>query len=207
MFATGLFYENDTEEDADDEESEKSFVEALESFSIRDFWIVVYSLLITFTIPIILKYFFRRKEIDYSKNAAKQLRVQRIKRVIGYGLAVAIVIWCSWSCVAFSISFGYNPAQTWLISFSAEKIFDLFIIDPITGVIIFSISGYIAAKKRKNASTIAPIGSDDAGFEVTVSELERQGTLKSLPDLPKQNVSKDTRTRIFGKGSENNITS
>ena len=75
MFATGLFYENDTEEDADDEESEKSFVEALESFSIRDFWIVVYSLLITFTIPIILKYFFRRKEIDYSKDAAKQLRV------------------------------------------------------------------------------------------------------------------------------------
>lgn len=96
-----------------------------------------------------------------------------MKRVIGYGLAVAIVTWCSWSCVAFSISFGYNPAQTWLISFSAEKIFDLFIIDPITGVIIFSISGYIAAKKRKNASTIAPIGSDDAGFEVTVSELER----------------------------------
>ena len=75
IFVTGLFYDNDKEEEnTEEEESDKSVWETMSDFSIRDFWIVVYSILITLPAPLVLRWFFRRKEIDPSKSVAKQLR-------------------------------------------------------------------------------------------------------------------------------------
>jgi len=106
IFVTGLFYQDDSTEDED--ESEKTFTETLEAFGWDDFFIIFYSVSITLPIPFILRWFFMRKKLDRTKNVEKQVRVRRIKRTIGYILVFLIVAWCAWSCVAFSLAFGYN---------------------------------------------------------------------------------------------------
>ena len=106
IFVTGLFYQDDSADDED--ESEKSFTETLEAFGWEDFWIIFYSVCITLPIPLILRWFFLRKKIDSTKEVGKQIRTRRIKRTIGYILVFLIVAWCAWSCIAFSLAFGYN---------------------------------------------------------------------------------------------------
>ena len=63
---------------------------------------------VTIPVPLIIRFLFRRKKIDATKNYAKQIRSRKIKRVIAYISTFFIVGWCIWSCVAFSLDFGYN---------------------------------------------------------------------------------------------------
>ena len=74
-----------------------------------------------------------------------------------------------------------------------EKGFDLFIIDPITALIIFSITGYLKANKSKNRRSLTAIGPDDE-VEVPVLQLDKQVAMISLPD-----VSKNSRDKERGK--------
>ena len=106
IFVTGLFYQDKSTDEED--ESKKSFFETLEAFGWEDFWVIFYSICITLPTPFILSWFFLRRKFDRSKNVAKQARVRRIKRTIGYILIFLIVAWCAWSCITFSLAFGYN---------------------------------------------------------------------------------------------------
>ena len=73
IFVTGLFYEDEEKSDEKDE-SEKTFWESLADFRWRDFWICVYSMLITIPIPYLLKWFFARSELNTDENMLKQVR-------------------------------------------------------------------------------------------------------------------------------------
>ena len=88
IFVTGLFYNADYDEDEEKKDSDQSIEETLTSFSWQDFWIILYSTLITVPIPFILKFLFRRKKPDTNKNVMRQLRCMKIKRFIGYILVI-----------------------------------------------------------------------------------------------------------------------
>ena len=59
IFATGMFYNTD-EEDEDD----KSIWDIVQDYGWADFWVVVYTSLITIPVPLILHCFYVRKPID-----------------------------------------------------------------------------------------------------------------------------------------------
>ena len=96
LFVTGLFHDRGND-DTETEEADKSFDEAIQSFSWADFWIIVYSMSITIPIPIILRSLFRRKKINPDKDVSSQIRKQKLKRLAGFTLSASIVLWSSWS--------------------------------------------------------------------------------------------------------------
>ena len=53
IFTTGMFYNTDEEEEED-----KSLWDALTDYSWTDFWIVLYSSLITIPVPLVLRCFY-----------------------------------------------------------------------------------------------------------------------------------------------------
>lgn len=107
IFVTGLFYNDGAEEEEDD----KDIWESLSAFSWTDFWIIIYSTSITVPVPLVLRFFFRRKTIDSTLDVEIQLKNMKTKRILGYIVVTGIVLWCSWSCIAFSLDFGYNKTQ------------------------------------------------------------------------------------------------
>jgi len=107
IFVTGLFYDR-SQDGAETEEEDKTFYETIQSFSWADFWIIVFSMSITIPIPIILRNLFRRKKINLDKDVKSQIRRQRLKKFAGFTLSACIVLWSAWSCISFSLSFGYN---------------------------------------------------------------------------------------------------
>lgn len=108
IFVSGLFYNTDADPEEEEKESDKTLQESIMNFGWSDFWIVVYSASITVPIPFVLRYFFRRKTIDVKQDTFMQMRKMKIKRIIGYIIVFCVTAWSSWSCIAFSLDFGYN---------------------------------------------------------------------------------------------------
>ena len=157
LYVTGLFYNGDFDEDEEKKESEKSFEESFMSFSWNDFWVIVYTTVITVPQPFVLRYFFRRRKPDTTKNVMKQVRLMKIKRIIGYVLVTCIVVWSLWSCIAFSLAFGYNTTQRWMLSFTFTEFFDLIFKDNIVTLTLALIFVCISRRRAtRNMTTIFP---------------------------------------------------
>ena len=60
ILTTGMFFNTDEEEDEDD----KSLLDTLTDYGWSDFWIAIYSSLITIPVPFILRFFYYRSEYD-----------------------------------------------------------------------------------------------------------------------------------------------
>lgn len=150
IFVTGLFYQDDTAEG--EEEEDKTFWETIQAFTWQDFWIILYSVSITVPIPVLLKFFFTRKELDHTKDLASQLRIRKYKRWIGFTMVFTTVLWCSWSCIAFSLAFGYNATQRWMLTFGLSEAFDLSVKDPLVALTLIMariMYGYIRDRHSK----------------------------------------------------------
>ena len=106
IFCTGLFYDEENVEE--EEDVEKSATESWRDIRIRDLYIILYSTIVTIPAPLTIKFLFRRKKIDPAKSYSKQMRSIKIQRVIAYILTFCLAVWCTWSCIAFSLDFGYN---------------------------------------------------------------------------------------------------
>ena len=67
---------------------------------------------------------------------AKQLKYMKIKRIAAYGTVFIVVAWCSWTIVAFSLSFGFNTTQAWMINFGFTTAFDILVKDSISASVL-----------------------------------------------------------------------
>ena len=107
IFTTGLFY-NEEKWEEEEEEEDKSIVESVRDIRVSDLYIMFNAAVITPLPPLIIRFLFRRKRIDPTKNYSTQMRTRKIKRIIAYVVAYFLAAWCAWSCIAFSLDFGYN---------------------------------------------------------------------------------------------------
>ena len=68
-------------------ETDKTGEESIEEFGWKDFWIMIYSMLIVIPVPIILKAFLARKKLksdDTIADVHKAKKKMLTKRIIGY---------------------------------------------------------------------------------------------------------------------------
>ena len=85
----------------------------------------------------------------------------KIKRVIGFALTGMVVAWSSWSCISFSLAFGYDTTTLRMISFCGAEIFDLLIKDNATSLLISSL--LVLASILKAAKVDTEIAEDISG--------------------------------------------
>ena len=204
IFVTGLFYNKDeteeTTETEEEEEKENSLEDSMSDFSIQDFWIIVYSVCITLPVPFILRWFFRRKDIDKSKSLLKQLRDQKIKRICGYLIVFAVVTWCSWSIIAFSLDFGFNTTQKWMISFSIAEISDISIKDPIVALLIILIREFIILIRiRDKSSKVEAVEMDASLSELNQPPDDISGSFKSRQETPQTEHPNAAPIQVFNE--------
>ena len=124
IFATGMFYNTD-EEDEDD----KSIWDIMSDYGWAEFWVVIYTSLITIPVPLTLHCFYVRKPID--PNEIPWVQEQRMlrKRIIGHILVFITIGWSTWSVLAFSLEFGRTSTINWMLSFLGAELFNILIKD------------------------------------------------------------------------------
>ena len=158
LFAIGLFYDSGRNPDTEETEEDKTVEETVRNFGWRDFWITLYVLAIVIPIQIILKYLFTRIELNPEAEMEETRKVKKcmkIKRVIGYFMCFAVCAWCTWSIIMFSIEFGHNTAQIWIINFGITTTGDILCKDTILALIMAFFGLYLPfvkerCKKRNN---------------------------------------------------------
>ena len=90
IFATGMFYKPDEEEE---EEEDKSVMDIVGDFEWADFWIVIYTGLITVPVPIVLRFFYIRSSLDPKEIPWVQEQKMLRRRICGHLIAFIIVGW------------------------------------------------------------------------------------------------------------------
>ena len=73
----------------------------------------------------------------------------KIKRIVGYLLTSLIVIISAWSCIIFSLDFGYNRTNAWMLSFTFAEIFDFSVKDNITSIVLAKLLLTLASMRSK----------------------------------------------------------
>ena len=152
LFAIGLFYDSDRDPDKEETEDDKTVEQTVEGFGWRDFWILIYTLVIIIPIPIILKNLFTRTELDPEAEIEETRKVKKcnsIKRVIGYIISFCACAWCTWSIIMFSIEFGHNTSQIWLINFAITTTSDVLFKDVLIAAIPVFFVLYVPMIKEK----------------------------------------------------------
>ena len=74
LFSIGLFYDNDRNPDEEETEDDKTVEQSFDAFGWKDFWIMIYTLLIIIPVPIILKKLFTRKDLDPKLTLEQQIK-------------------------------------------------------------------------------------------------------------------------------------
>ena len=107
-------------------------------------------MVIVIPVPIILVEVFARKELsplDPIEVIEKANKRMKIKRSIGYAICFLVCAWCVWSIFMFSIEFGHNTSQTWLLNFGITAVVDAIFKDPLVAVIGVLIAMYLPILK------------------------------------------------------------
>ena len=107
---------------------------------------------IVIPVPIILKNFFSRKNPNPKDTIAeivKATKKMKIKRVIGYLMCTAVCAWCTWSIIMFSIEFGHNTSQIWLLNFGITTIIDAVCTDVLVAVLLVLLVLYLPRIKEE----------------------------------------------------------
>ena len=145
IFTTGMFYNTDEEEEED-----QSLWDALTDYGWADFWIVIYSSLITIPVPLVLRCFYYRSEIDPREIPWVQEQKMLRRRMVGHLIAFIAVAWCCWSVLAFSLEFGHNNTINWMLAFAGTEMFDLAIKDNLITLTIVIIIFCMINEKEKS---------------------------------------------------------
>jgi hypothetical protein len=115
-----MFYESERDEEEEERQGEQTLQESFEAYEWKDFWILVYTLCFTVPIPLFLSILFKRSKFrdEYSQDQIKRVIAhQKIKRVIGYFIALSWVAWCFYASFMFSLEFGESTTQIWIVNF------------------------------------------------------------------------------------------
>ena len=134
LFLSGLFYDNDQGTGFTADFDSKKFSEAAKNYSWRDFWIAVYSSLLMIPIGLLLIVFLSRRKIEdiaTSLNLKERtLKLQRIKKYLGYVVAWSLMLFFSYGIVVFSLAFDvsamqWSVADLWMLTFGVATLQDL----------------------------------------------------------------------------------
>jgi hypothetical protein len=137
LFLSGLFYQNGqggTEFSTD--VSTKALVDAAKNYSWRDFWIAVYSSVLIIPVGFMLAYLLSRKKIEdlaVSFSLKERfMKVQRVKKYVGYGVSWVLMGFFSYAIVMFSLAFDviarqWSIADLWMLTFGIATLQDLVI--------------------------------------------------------------------------------
>ena len=125
MYLIGLFYQIKTKISI----SFNNITSLIKSYSVTDFWIVIYSTLIAYVIITLITYLlkFEISEFDSSKTIKEKKNSSKRKRILGYIMMWMIFIFCGWSITLFSIKFSTMVRATWILSTLIGAIFDIII--------------------------------------------------------------------------------
>ena len=141
-------------------------------------------MVIVIPVPIILIQFFARKElnpVDPIEDIEKAKKRMQIKRSIGYSICFLVCAWCIWSIFMFSIEFGHNTSQTWLLNFGITTWLDIIFKDVLVAIIMVLIVLYLPiikykCKNRKNKYKVHSAIQNLAGDVVSVMN-EKKGNI------------------------------
>jgi hypothetical protein len=113
---------------------------------------MVFSILFTVPVPIVLGLLFKRKKLEVYDNPdsiRRKLKVQHVKRGIAYTIAFLYVAWCFWSTLTFSLEFGFNTTQIWMINFGFSTAVEILLKDAIVAMSVSFIMILIMLCKQR----------------------------------------------------------
>ncbi|CAG9326220.1 unnamed protein product [Blepharisma stoltei] len=127
MFFIGLFYQDG--EQKDDDSDSMNFSEAINNYSFRDFWVMVYSTGIMIPIAIILRILAKRNIKEY-KDPKKQNKIKKREKWKKFGffmLSWSLMGYFCWSIILFSIQFQLSLTYKWICNTSVSYGSDIFV--------------------------------------------------------------------------------
>jgi hypothetical protein len=125
LFLAGLFHSTDAESTTNDKEI--SISQALEDFSWKKFWVSIICVFVAMPILWTLNWTFRKRKIKTSMSIVQIERVtklNRIRQIIGYGLAWGFMVFACIEVTIFSIQFNYKANFDWLVTFGCSATYD-----------------------------------------------------------------------------------
>ena len=137
---------------------------------------------IVIPVPLILNKLFERKELnpeDSIEKVEKEKSKMKKKRVLGYIICFAVCAWCTRSTILFSIAFGQNTSQIWLINFAITKFGDFLFKDALIACVSVFAALYLPrikevcnekCRKRKDRYEIDNYGSVENNRRVIIPE-------------------------------------
>jgi hypothetical protein len=144
VFLIGLFYK-----DADSKKENighKTIKEALIKYSKEDFWILVYSTVISLIfikIPEILLVYSDKNSHLYPFRFRNLPRKLKIQRVAGYLLCFGFIVFCGISISLFSINFSQGIKNIWIVSTILTVFQEIFITSVVKSLLIIFIKKMI----------------------------------------------------------------
>lgn len=139
VYLIGMFYKEKEIEGAKLEYA--SLKEGLAKYSAEDFWIMVYSIIISAFILKIMSYslgYYRKHRRLYPFSLKIIPWKFKIRRLVGYTLGSAISIICGIGISLFSITFSSGTKRIWIVGSCVSLIFEIFIVSVIAeSILIF----------------------------------------------------------------------
>lgn len=151
MYFIGLFYESDAEKN-----KVKSVEDALIKYALRDVLVMIYSIGIVTALDLFLILITKIKPIDITlprEALFRNIRVNKIKRILALVLCIAIMGFYCWSIALFALNLEYSVSMKWVIS-TAIGIFSDLTVTPlikliVKGLIISKIVLYLKLRNIK----------------------------------------------------------
>jgi hypothetical protein len=125
LFFAGLFHSTDKGDTSNDKEI--SISQALDDFSWKEMWVSIICAFLVMPIYWTLKYIFRRRKIKTSMSIQQIERVaqlNKIRQIVGYGLAWAFMVVACIEITIFSIQFDYKANYNWFFTFGFSAMYD-----------------------------------------------------------------------------------
>mmetsp|Transcript_54105 Transcript_54105/g.61921 ORF Transcript_54105/g.61921 Transcript_54105/m.61921 type:complete len:743 (+) Transcript_54105:40-2268(+) len=128
LMVVGSFYRFDGDQEGEESEEKKSFVDVVLGLVIADVYVAVLSALLMKPVRIILRKLHREKELPVDAPVGEQLKVLRRNKTRIRGAICVVVLWwlfCTYANTIYSITFGSNLAYRWIIISIFGIIYDL----------------------------------------------------------------------------------
>eukprot|EP00742_Colponemidia_sp_Colp-10_P003292 GILJ01003503.1.p1 GENE.GILJ01003503.1~~GILJ01003503.1.p1 ORF type:complete len:2040 (+),score=227.83 GILJ01003503.1:289-6120(+) len=129
LVAAALFYNADEDPCGGDPlcSDDVGFFDGVAEFGWADFWVSVYSILITIPINLALMYLFKSKRIMPGSSAAKRARIVKSnlqRRRIAYTVSAMFASFCAFYLVMFTLSFNIRVSYRWITSWAVATVQD-----------------------------------------------------------------------------------
>ena len=131
MFLVGLFYQSKATATAIANASSPGAIDIISTYSLADFWISVYSAVISLIIFTFCAFLINYPEslIDhYSTNFRSVSWKIKLRRRIGYFIAWGIMAFTGWCIILFSIKFSIETRTIWILGTAIGAIVEICLI-------------------------------------------------------------------------------